>query len=150
VLATVTGRDRTGVTAAFFAALAAHDVDIRDVEQVVIRDRLVLTALFDLRGDLGALRASAMRTAHALGMECEVTVADEIVGGQRGAGWTRSHVIVVGRPLRHRDALCTCLTGGHEVWWDVEAPSERDALELLPHFVACRSAAHPVRRIQTP
>jgi hypothetical protein len=53
-------------------------------------------------------------------------------------------------PLRHRDALCTCLTGGHEVWWDVEARSERDALELLPHFVACRSAAHPVRRIQTP
>ena len=34
VLATLTGRDRPGVTAAFFAALAAHDVDIRDVEQV--------------------------------------------------------------------------------------------------------------------
>src|SRR3954465_9212331 len=100
VLATISGGDRPGVTAAFFAALAAHDVDIQDVEQVVIRDRLVPTVLFDLRAALGALRASAMRTAHALGMECEVTVADEIVGGRRAAGWTRSHVIVVGRPLR--------------------------------------------------
>jgi len=32
VLATLSGRDRTGVTAGFFAALAAHDVDVRDVE----------------------------------------------------------------------------------------------------------------------
>ena len=53
VLATISGRDRPGVTASFFAALAAHDVDVRDVEQVVIRDRLMLAVLFDLRGDTG-------------------------------------------------------------------------------------------------
>lgn len=100
VLATVTGRDRPGVTAAFFAALAAHDVDVRDVEQVVIRDRLVLSVLLDLRGDPGALRNSAMSTAHALGMECEVTVADESGGSSAPAGGTRMHVIVLGRPLR--------------------------------------------------
>ena len=58
VLATLTGRDRPGVTAAFFAALAAHDVDVRDVEQVVIRDRLILAVLLDLRGDTGAAAAS--------------------------------------------------------------------------------------------
>ena len=77
VLATVTGRDRPGVTAAFFAALAAHDVDVRDVEQVVIRDRLILTVLFDLRGDTAALRNSVTRAAGALGMECEIAVADQ-------------------------------------------------------------------------
>ena len=37
VLVTVSGRDRPGVTAALFSALAAHDVEVDDVEQVVIR-----------------------------------------------------------------------------------------------------------------
>jgi phosphoserine phosphatase len=98
VLATITGRDRPGVTAAFFAALAAHDVDVRDVEQVVIRDRLILVVLFDLRGDPAALRSSVTRTAQALGMESEVTIADG--GSRRPIAGTKSHVIVLGRPLR--------------------------------------------------
>src|ERR1700710_1407336 len=75
-LATVTGRDRPGVTAWFFAALAAHDVDVRDVEQVVIQDRLILAVLVDLRGDAPALRRSITHAADALGMECEVVVAE--------------------------------------------------------------------------
>jgi phosphoserine phosphatase len=98
VLATITGRDRPGVTAAFFSALAAHDVDVRDVEQVVIRDRLILAVLFDLRGDSAALRNSVTQAARALGMECEVTVADG--PPRRPARGSRSHVIVLGRPLR--------------------------------------------------
>jgi phosphoserine phosphatase len=100
VLATISGRDRPGVTASFFAALAAHDVDVRDVEQVVIRDRLILAVLFDLRGDPGALRNSVTQTARALGMESEVTVAENT--GERRAPdrASRSHVIVIGRPLR--------------------------------------------------
>jgi phosphoserine phosphatase len=98
VLATISGRDRPGVTAAFFAALAAHDVDVRDVEQVVIRDRLILAVLFDLRGDSAALRSAVTKAARALGMECEVAIAD---GAPRGeARGSRSHVIVLGRPLR--------------------------------------------------
>jgi phosphoserine phosphatase len=101
VLATISGRDRPGVTAAFFAALAAHDVEVRDVEQVVIRDRLLLAVLFDLRGDPGALRNSVSQTARALGMESEVTIADETGAmPERRQRSTRSHVIVIGRPLR--------------------------------------------------
>jgi phosphoserine phosphatase len=100
VLATVTGRDRPGVTAAFFAALAAHDVDVRDVEQVVIRDRLILTVLFDLRGDTAALRNSVTRAAGALGMECEIAVADQGNSARPQLPGSRSHVIVVGHPLR--------------------------------------------------
>jgi phosphoserine phosphatase len=100
VLATVTGRDRPGVTAAFFAALAAHDVDIRDVEQVVVRDRMLLGVLLDLQGDPAALRASVTRTAQALGMESEVVIADEARSVRRTFGRPRSHVIVLGRPLR--------------------------------------------------
>src|ERR1700753_829386 len=99
VLATVTGRDRPGVTASLFATLAAHDVDVRDVEQVVIRDRLILAALLDLRGEPAGLRTPVQRTAGALGMECEVVVAP-LAGANRGPGAGRAHVIVLGHPLR--------------------------------------------------
>ncbi len=100
VLATITGRDRPGVTAAFFAALAAHDVDVRDVEQVVIRDRLILTVLFDLHGDTGALRNSVAATAGALGMECEVAIADTDDAKSPGPDGSRHHVMILGRSLR--------------------------------------------------
>jgi phosphoserine phosphatase len=104
VLATMTGRDRPGVTASFFSALAAHDVDVRDVEQVVIRDRLILAVLFDLRGDPSALRNSVSQAARALGMDSEVTIAETTPAGARAvvraARASRSHVIVIGRPLR--------------------------------------------------
>lgn len=97
VLATVSGRDRPGVTASLFAALAAHDVEVRDVEQVVIRDRLILAVLFDLRGDTGALRNSVCQAARALGLESEVVVAEN---SSRPGPANRSHVIVIGRLLR--------------------------------------------------
>jgi phosphoserine phosphatase len=101
VLATISGRDRPGVTASFFAALAAHDVDIRDVEQVVIRDRLILAVLFDLRGDPATLRSSVSRAADALGLESEVVIADRPgPGGGTPDRVARSHVIVIGHPLR--------------------------------------------------
>jgi phosphoserine phosphatase len=100
VLATLSGRDRPGVTAAFFAALAAHDVDLRDVEQVVVRERLVLAVLLELQGDLSALRSSVTQAARALGMESEVVVADAAPSARRPARRTRSHVTVLGHPLR--------------------------------------------------
>src|SRR6476646_2060165 len=96
VLATVTGRDRPGVTAAFFAALAAHDVDVRDVEQVVLRDRLILTVLVGLSGDPTSLRNSMVRAAGALGMDCEIAVADEAHAVRPLAVGSRIHVIMLG------------------------------------------------------
>jgi len=100
VLMTVTGRDRPGITASFFAVLAAHDVDVRDVEQVVIRDRLILTVLVDLRGDTASLRNSVTRAAGALGMDCELAVNDD-PGAARPSVWGgRIHVIMLGHPLR--------------------------------------------------
>jgi phosphoserine phosphatase len=99
VLATVTGRDRPGITASFFAALAAHDVEVRDVEQVVIRDRLILAVLLDLRGETGPLRQAVQRTAHALGLEAEVVLAGDAPATPSGE-LVRNHVIVLGHPLR--------------------------------------------------
>jgi phosphoserine phosphatase len=100
VLATISGRDRPGVTASLLASLAAYDVEMRDVEQVVIRDRLILAMLFDLHGDPSALRRSFGQAARALGMESEVTLADDAPRGKRGEPLGRSHVTVIGRPLR--------------------------------------------------
>src|SRR6266516_7344265 len=42
LLITLTGRDRPGVTSRLFSVLAAHPLTVADVEQVVIRGRLVL------------------------------------------------------------------------------------------------------------
>jgi phosphoserine phosphatase len=103
VLATLRGRDRPGVIASVFAALAAHDVDVRDVEQLVIRDRLLLTVLLDLRGDPAALRGSLTKAASALGMDSEVVIADP--AGPRSpdpatARAARIHVQLLGRLLR--------------------------------------------------
>jgi phosphoserine phosphatase len=64
-----------------------------------VRGRLLLTVLFDLRGDIGALRHSVTQAANAMGMVCELAVADDSAARQ-GEGTTRSHVIVLGHPLR--------------------------------------------------
>lgn len=53
-------------------------------------------------------------------------------------------------PLRGSTAPSTCLTGGHRIWWCVEAPDEDGALTLLPEFVASRTEAIPVRYVDVP
>ena len=53
-------------------------------------------------------------------------------------------------PLRHGETVASCAAGGHEVWWVVEARSATDALDLLPHYVAERSTAVPIRKVQIP
>ena len=53
-------------------------------------------------------------------------------------------------PLRHGLALATCLTGGHEIWWIVEAATELDALRLLPPYVAARTTANRVDEVAIP
>ena len=45
LLVTLTGKDRPGVTSAVFATLAAAGVEVLDIEQIVLRRRLVLGVL---------------------------------------------------------------------------------------------------------
>jgi hypothetical protein len=53
-------------------------------------------------------------------------------------------------PLRHGRAPSTCLTGGHALWWHVQAAHPHDALALLPRFVAARTDAIEVRDVAIP
>jgi hypothetical protein len=53
-------------------------------------------------------------------------------------------------PLRGQMALASCLTGGHEIWWTVEAATELDAMRLLPQYVADRTSASRVQEVPIP
>jgi hypothetical protein len=53
-------------------------------------------------------------------------------------------------PLRRHRTASSCLPGGHEIWWVVDAEDAEAALALLPHYVAARSAVIPVREVLIP
>lgn len=53
-------------------------------------------------------------------------------------------------PLRHRATLASCRSGGHAIWWTVEAENEADALALLPTYVAQRTTIARVNEVEIP
>jgi phosphoserine phosphatase len=98
LLVTLTGRDRPGVTSRLFSALSAYDLSVVDVEQVVIRGRLILGVLLSCREtpDLTAIHRQVTGLAADLGMEVEITTGSvERPPRRRGT----MHVTVLGRPL---------------------------------------------------
>jgi hypothetical protein len=53
-------------------------------------------------------------------------------------------------PLRRQTTLASCRTGGHAIWWAVDADSEEDALLLLPFYLAERTTITQVSEVQIP
>jgi len=53
-------------------------------------------------------------------------------------------------PLRHQAALASCHTGGHEIWWTVQAETGADPARLLPSYMAQRTTVTRVGEVQTP
>jgi hypothetical protein len=53
-------------------------------------------------------------------------------------------------PLRRQSTLASCRSGGHAIWWTVEAATEEAALGLLPSYVAERTTAARVSEVQIP
>lgn len=53
-------------------------------------------------------------------------------------------------PLRHQPTLASCRSGGHEIWWTVDADSEIEALGLLPFYVAERTTVTSVTEVEIP
>src|SRR5687768_15153469 len=89
LLVTLTGKDRPGVTSAIFAALAAAGVEVIDIEQIVLRRRLVLGILVTAPRDWKKLRDTIERTAADLDMSVEV---DRGAGDNRSRRGERSHI----------------------------------------------------------
>jgi phosphoserine phosphatase len=85
------------VTSTVFATLAAFGVQVLDIEQIVLRRRLVLGVLVTSPRDQQSLRRALARVAAELEMQVEV---DEGTGDNRERRDGRSHVTVLGMPLR--------------------------------------------------
>jgi phosphoserine phosphatase len=97
LLITLTGRDRPGVTSRLFGALTGHELSVLDVEQVVIRGRLVLGVLCASAGppDLTAIHRKVSALAADLGLDAEITTGSPDAPRRRG----RLHVSLLGSPL---------------------------------------------------
>jgi phosphoserine phosphatase len=97
LLLTLSGQDRPGVTSAMFRTLTRAGVEVLDIEQIVLRRRLILGILVTAPRDWKKLRAAVEATATGLGMSIEV---------ERGTGDNtvrregRSHVTLIGAPLK--------------------------------------------------
>jgi phosphoserine phosphatase len=97
LLITLTGKDRPGVTSALFSTLALAGVEVLDVEQIVLRRRLVLGLLVTAPRDWKKLRDAVETAAAALDMHVEV---DRGTGDNRSRKDGRSHVTIIGTPLK--------------------------------------------------
>jgi phosphoserine phosphatase len=97
LLITLTGRDRPGVTSRLFGALTGHELSVLDIEQVVIRGRLVLGVLCASAGppDLTAIHRKVSALAADLGLDAEITTGSPDAPRRRG----RLHVSLLGSPL---------------------------------------------------
>src|SRR3954452_22188326 len=89
VLITLTGKDRPGVTSTVFGTLARFAVDVLDIEQIVLRRRLILGLLVSEPRDWKALRDAVEKVAADLDMHVEV---DKGAGDNRPRQEGRSHV----------------------------------------------------------
>ena len=104
LLLPLSGTDRPGVTKTLFAALAAHPITVLDVEQLVVRGRLVLSALVNVETSgtgndeiMSRIRQDIRSTAAALEMDVTtVPGALEDTVSRRD----RVHVTILGAPLR--------------------------------------------------
>lgn len=94
---TVTGVDRPGVTASFFRVLAAHDVQVLDVEQSQFRGFLSLAAFVGIDPkDQQRLTQGLNDTLHTTTMKVTLELANAPLRGREAS----THVLVVlGNPV---------------------------------------------------
>lgn len=53
-------------------------------------------------------------------------------------------------PLRNAATISSCLAGGHDIWWVLEAATEADAIECLPRYVAERTHIVRITEVRFP
>lgn len=75
MLVTLSGRDRPGITRDLFATCSEFPVLVRDIDQIVMRDRLIIAASVDGAPDqLRALHAALLALAQDLNMEATMAI----------------------------------------------------------------------------
>ena len=97
LLITLTGRDRPGVTSSVFAALSGAGVEVLDIEQIVLRGRLILGVLVTAPRNLRRVTEAVQATGAELGMSVDLETG---AGDNKARASGRSHVTVIGAPLR--------------------------------------------------
>jgi phosphoserine phosphatase len=98
-LITVTGHDKPGVTSALFEVLSGHEVELLNVEQVVIRNRLTLGVLVSAPLDVAegtALRDQVEAAIHAVGLDVSIERSDDLPVIRDPSTHT---IMVLGRPI---------------------------------------------------
>ncbi len=96
LLITLTGADRPGVTAGVFGTLAHFRVEVLDIEQIVLRGRLVLGVLVTAPRHWKQLRDAVDQVSADLDLQAHV---EQGQGDNRRRRDGRSHVTVIGSPL---------------------------------------------------
>lgn len=98
LLALLSGRDRPGVTAAVFESLRHTPCEVLDIQQIVVRGRLILGVLLGLNAAaVGDTRAALHAEAARLGMEIETVPGASIV--RKDPDRLRIHVTVMSERL---------------------------------------------------
>ncbi len=97
VLVTLTGPDRSGLTTRLFSGIADFDVEIIDVEQLVLRGRLVLGVLLTIATDRAGLEKAVRDVAGSFDLDVTFEYG---AGDNRARRVGRTQVIVLGAPLR--------------------------------------------------
>lgn len=99
LLITLSGNDRPGVTRRLFSVLDEQPIAVLDVEQLVVRGRLILAVLVSVTGDdevMAATRTAVRRAAADLDMDVE-TVPGAAEDNERRRN--RIHITMLGAPL---------------------------------------------------
>lgn len=96
----LSGQDSPGITEALFSALSPFAVTILDIEQVVIRERLILTVLISLNpSHAKAIEADLAECAESLDVDIAVSFSHsnpESIAAKSGL----LHVTALGNPLK--------------------------------------------------
>jgi phosphoserine phosphatase len=98
-LITVTGHDKPGVTSALFEVLSGHEVELLNVEQVVIRNRLTLGVLVSAPLDVAegtAFRDQVEAAIHGVGLDVSIERSDDLPVIRDPSTHT---IMVLGRPI---------------------------------------------------
>ena len=94
----ISGVDAPGVTQALFAALDPFSITILDIEQVVIRGRLILTTLISLDpAHAQAIETDLLDATSKLGLDLAIDFSDQ---PKREGSNSNLHIIVLSENLR--------------------------------------------------